>query len=153
MATLVIGYGNPLRQDDGLGWEVARQVDQLFAPARIEALTCHQLTPELAELVSRADLVIFIDARDGDGPGRVECHPVIARPDGDSTFSHHLSPSTLLGLARSLYGGLPPAWLVSVDGASFGYGSELSPKVRAALPGVVACVRDLVDGEPARARE
>jgi Ni,Fe-hydrogenase maturation factor len=34
MATLLIGYGNPLRQDDGLGWELARQVEALFGSER-----------------------------------------------------------------------------------------------------------------------
>jgi hydrogenase maturation protease len=49
--TLIIGYGNPLREDDGVGWQVA---DQLLknSEGSIKVLTAHQLTPELAEPIS-----------------------------------------------------------------------------------------------------
>jgi hydrogenase maturation protease len=45
--TLLIGYGNPLRGDDGLGWQVADQVAR-DADKSIKVVATHQLTPELA---------------------------------------------------------------------------------------------------------
>lgn len=62
--TLIIGYGNPLRGDDGLGWHVAQRLAAVLPQHRARIEVCHQLTPELAEPISRADLVIFIDAED-----------------------------------------------------------------------------------------
>jgi Ni,Fe-hydrogenase maturation factor len=94
--------------------------------------------------------VIFVDARAGEHPGRIDCQPVGARPDPGLGFSHHLAPAALLGLTQELYARSVPAWLISIDGADFGYGSELSPKVRAALPAVLARVRALVAAEPTR---
>ncbi|SRR5581483_5110502 len=143
MAALLIGYGNPLRQDDGLGWQVAARLEAV--PSGLQVIACHQLTPELAEPISRADRVVFVDARRGQTAGRVASHPVA--PDmAASAFSHHLAPGVLLALALALYGSCPPAWVVTVAGATFGHGPDLSPAVAAAVPAVVRHVRALLRG-------
>src|SRR5262245_312059 len=117
MAALVIGYGNPLRQDDGVGWRFAHDWSVSVKGDDVVVLACHQLTPEMAEPISRAALVVFVDARQGAEPGRVEVRAV--RPDSDAApaFSHHFGPGALLGLAHALYGAAPEAFVVSVDGA------------------------------------
>ena len=59
---LVVGYGNPLRSDDGIGWHAA---DLLATDPRLagaQVLTHHQLAPELAEDISRASLVVLVSA-------------------------------------------------------------------------------------------
>ena len=58
---LVIGYGNTLRSDDGVGAKVAAAVAELALPG-VVALVLHQLTPELAETISEARAVVFVDA-------------------------------------------------------------------------------------------
>src|ERR1035441_10847597 len=58
---LVIGYGNTLRRDDGVGPRVADAVAALALPG-VHALACPLLTPELADPVSRARVAIFVDA-------------------------------------------------------------------------------------------
>src|SRR5919198_4121190 len=70
---LVVGYGSSLRGDDGLGWHAAALLAADPRLAGAEVLARHQLTPELAEDVSRAALVVLVDARaDGGGaPGEV----------------------------------------------------------------------------------
>jgi hydrogenase maturation protease len=45
---LIIGYGNPFRSDDGLGWQIANELSRTNRSAETEVLPCHQLTPELA---------------------------------------------------------------------------------------------------------
>ena len=47
--TLIIGYGNPLRGDDGVGQAVARAFEAEAAIEGAEVVSCRQLTPELAE--------------------------------------------------------------------------------------------------------
>ena len=59
---LVIGYGNTLRADDGLGPAVAERLGSEWADEDVGVLSCQLLTPELAEPVSRAEIVVFIDA-------------------------------------------------------------------------------------------
>ncbi|MCC6177585.1 MAG: hydrogenase maturation protease [Chloroflexi bacterium] len=155
---LAIGYGNPLRGDDGLGWHVARALDAMVGSEAVggseeavgsglaTVLACHQLTPELAESIARARLVVFVDARAGGMPGRVEARPVDdeAAPAGGWAFSHHVTPALLLAAAAYLFGSRPAAYLVTVDGASFECGSELSAPVAAAVPLVVERVRELL---------
>jgi hydrogenase maturation protease len=147
-ARLVIGYGNPLRSDDGLGWTVARHLrrdlngDAQFGD--VVVLAEHQLTPELAEPISRAGLVIFVDARAGDRPGRVDCRAVTPNGTGLLALSHDVDPPSLAQMARLLYGACPTAIVISVDGEDFGYGTALSSTVRAAVPHVVRGIRDFL---------
>jgi hydrogenase maturation protease len=93
---LIIGYGNPLREDDGIGLRAAELVESNLAPGEADVLQCHQLTPELAVQVQDASLVIFIDAALDRAPGKVSVIPVYKV--GPSAWSHDLSPSQLLSL-------------------------------------------------------
>jgi hydrogenase maturation protease len=150
-ARLVIGYGNPLRADDGLGWVVARRLRTVLGGDRrygdVVVLAEHQLTPELAEPISRSRLVVFVDAREGDRPGQIECRKVAPTGDGSPAFSHDVDPTSLVQLARLLYGTCPTAIVVSVDGEAFGYDTTLSAVVQAAVPRVVQRVCELLTDE------
>jgi len=143
---LVIGYGNPLRADDGVGWQVAQRLADILPPDAATVIAAHQLTPELAEPISRAGLVVFVDAAADGEPGQVASRPVLLPADSALTFSHDVEPSTLLELAGALYGAGPPGVVISVAGADFGYGHDLSDVVRAALPSVFVHVRAALAG-------
>jgi hydrogenase maturation protease len=140
---LVIGYGNPLRGDDGAGLAVAQRLDEQNLPARV--VCCHQLTPELAQMLAEAELAIFIDACDDGQPGRVRCREVFANPQaGISAIDHHLSPATLLAWACDLYGRSPHAVVITIDGQAWGYTDQLSPPVAAAVGLAETAVRELI---------
>src|SRR2546430_17105907 len=68
---LIIGFGNPLRGDDDLGPRVARELRMRGLPA----LDAHQLTPELAEAVSRVELAGVIDSDAQLKAGGIRIHP------------------------------------------------------------------------------
>lgn len=95
-----------------------------------------QLGPELAEDVSRAEAVLFLDAREGGEPGAVRIEILSPAAEGPG-LSHALSPRALLLCAQRLYGRAPRAALLTVTGERFGHGEELSPRVEAALPEAV----------------
>ncbi|HEX2755571.1 MAG TPA: hydrogenase maturation protease [Candidatus Limnocylindrales bacterium] len=140
---LVIGYGNALRTDDGLGWHAA---ERLAADPRLAGATVlqrHQLTPELALDISRAAFVVFVDASRGPA-GALSVEPVEAATDATLSWSHHVDPSVLIALSRDLYSRAPDAVAVSVGVASDAAGDRLSPVVEAALPDVAATVARLV---------
>ena len=139
MRTLIIGYGNPLRGDDGLGWRVAEELRRLPAFAQAEVLFRHQLTPELAEPVSRAQAVFFIDAARDGAPGQVKRREVSPQ-SLPGRFSHAYSPEELLGLARLLYGACAFAVVFSITGECFGHGEQLSRVVAAQIPELIAKV-------------
>jgi hydrogenase maturation protease len=148
---LVIGYGNPLRGDDGVGPAVAAAVaaDPRGAGARVLAL--HQLTPELAVDLAGARLAIFVDATVEAGPGQVVTRrpaagvPAVAG-GGAGPSSHHVGIDALIVLARELYGSAPEVAVVSVGVADLETGDRLSAAVAAAVPAAVEAVLALIAG-------
>ena len=141
---LIVGYGNPLRGDDGVGWKVAQRLQDLLPPERVTVRTCVQLVPELAADVSEFDFVVFIDACAGKPAGIVTWEWVEPASLGKTTVSHHCTPVTVLTYAQRLFGRAPRALLVSLTGADFGYREGLSAAVAAAVPVAVALVLDLL---------
>jgi len=139
---LILGYGNPLRSDDGLGWRAAEDLAGKFSCDDVEIRSCHQLTPDLVESISKADTVFFIDASREGEPGEVRCKPVLPGPSS-GRFSHQLSPTAILGWSRELFGRCPQAFAVSVCGRCFELGETLSPVVTASLPRLTALVGQL----------
>ena len=136
---LVIGYGNPLRGDDGIGSQIAYGLAKLAGDST-RVLVVHQLTPELAEPISEADLVIFIDACYEGIPGNWTCETIRPDPSPPQAFTHNFTPATLLSFASALLGANPGALLISVAGGLFDCGEVLSPSVAAVVPEIVACV-------------
>jgi hydrogenase maturation protease len=121
---LVIGYGNTLRRDDGVGPKVAEAIAALALPG-VRTLACPLLTPELAEAVSQARLVIFVDAA-VDTPREVQLRK-LAPADSSQIMAHAASPTTMLALARDVFGHSPEAWWLTIPVEDLRIGEEFSP--------------------------
>src|SRR6185369_11175120 len=107
---LIIGYGNPLRGDDGFGYRAAERIPG--------AIAVHQLTPELMDPIARADRVLFLDACAEGAPGEIRRRRVEPlRSEG--AFTHHVTPEALLAGVLALYGRVPEAEVMTVCGADF----------------------------------
>lgn len=141
---LVIGYGNPLRGDDALGWEIAKRLRATIQDEAIEILVVHQLTPELSELISKVELVVFIDASQHGQPGSWKCETVEPSPTPAPALGHHLTPINLLAYTQAVFKASPTALLLSVAGVSFDCRQELSPCLAAALPAIEEFVREQI---------
>jgi hydrogenase maturation protease len=153
--TLIIGYGNVDRQDDGAAWHVLAQLAQKLGrggyglpddefypegdyPHLFSAL---QLTPEMSETIAEYERVCFVDAHTGAIPeeiGRVQ----IAGEFQKSPFTHHLTPQSCLSLAQEIYHASPEALLVSVRGYEFGFKRELSERTGELVTQAVAQILD-----------
>jgi len=140
---LIIGFGNPLRGDDGLGRAVADWAagvardhgsGKAFGEADVDVVAPIELTPDLAEAMSRADVVVFIDACTYGEPGDVNCEAVVASKPRSESLTHHTGPGTLLALTDELYSRNPRAFVLSVAGQEFGLHEGLSRPVKKALP-------------------
>jgi hydrogenase maturation protease len=140
---LILGYGNPLRSDDGLGWQVAVQLFRANRSPEVLVLPCHQLTPELAEPIGRAETVLFIDCTRQGTPGDFHCEQIRSQT-APVSFTHHVSPAGLLDLSSELYGCCPKGYLLTITGESFEMGDSLSPTVYERLPELKARVRELI---------
>jgi Ni,Fe-hydrogenase maturation factor len=91
---LVIGYGNTLRRDDGVG---VRAAEMMAADARftdVEVLTAYQLTPELSLDIATASLVVFVDADVRGLPGSIEVRELRARSAVAASPAAAASPAT-----------------------------------------------------------
>lgn len=156
---LVVGYGNTLRGDDGLGPQAVDRLRQLLSgtelckvefPAvefpAVEFLSCFQLAPEHAELIAAFDLVIFIDASVEGRPGEVKVERISAdAAQAEASLTHHVSPAALLALASTLYGRAPTAMLVTGTGANFDDGEGLSAEALVALEEICRVVPRLIE--------
>jgi hydrogenase maturation protease len=132
---LVIGYGNPLRGDDGVGCVVAEELAQEIRDpeSKVRVVACHQLNPELAEAVADTRAVIFVDASVDLKPGEVRVSSISPDRFSPAAFTHSLKPSALLATASELFGQAPPAKAVAIGARSFEIGMKLTPEVKAAV--------------------
>ncbi len=156
-ADLVIGVGNPLRGDDGVGWWLARQVQGTGPLVRLVP----QLTPELALEVAAARRVLVVDAwcdarcEAGCAAGaeaRAEAVPTMRplQPGGAEvgvSGGHGLDPGGVLALAALFGGDPPPAWLLLVPAFAFPHGTKFSEAVRRQLPVAQALLCQWLEAE------
>ncbi|MCS7055405.1 MAG: hydrogenase maturation protease [Thermoflexales bacterium] len=130
---LIIGYGNTLRSDDGIGPRVADVVASWQLP-NVRAIASHQLTPEMADALVAAEVVIFVDARQVNAEDKssfgVTFTALSAAEDAAPNSFHISDPRRLLALTKQLYGRCPQAWLISVPGVNFDFGESLSEPAR-----------------------
>jgi hydrogenase maturation protease len=143
LQALVIGYGNPLRGDDGVGWVVAQRLAQLVDPDRVATMAVHSLTPDLAAALGHAQLVIFVDAAEDKPPGYLGSTSVCPTAQLPS-MSHSLDPAALLHLTRQLYGRCPHGVLFTIGGAEFGHKEHLSDPVDRACERLITEVMRIV---------
>ena len=120
---LVIGYGNELRGDDGVGPRVARLVGTWGRPG-VRAIAVPQLVPELSVELAGAERAVFVDAAaNADGVLATRLEP----GDDVSAHGHVSTPGWLLALTGKVFGRSPEAWLVTVPACRFGFGAGLTP--------------------------
>ena len=151
---VVIGVGNPMRGDDGLGPAVvealateAKATDLLAGPTgAVEFVTVGGETTELLDAWSDRRLALVVDAvRSGATAGTV--HRLDADGPGlGPTWSagvsgHGVGLVEAIGLARALDRLPERLVLLGVEVANTGFGSQLSPVVQAAMPELLARIR------------
>ena len=125
---LVYGYGNPGRQDDGLGILCAEKIGRWAERrqyAQIEIESNYQLNVEDALLLSGYSAALFIDATTAD-IGKWELSNV--RAAHEIAFSTHaMSVASVLALCEELYGKTPEVYLLAIKGNSWDYNEPVSP--------------------------
>ncbi len=155
---LVIGHGNTLRGDDGVGPRVVEAIEKLNLPG-VRTLVCQQLSPEHADPVSRAQTVVFVDAIVNTGDewqvtsGEKSCHPP---PDtchvqwrklepGESSqlMAHAADPRTLLALARDAFGHAPQAWWLTIPAVKLDFSEALTPEAQRGFEEAVEKIQEL----------
>ena len=137
---LIYGYGNPGRQDDGLGILFAERCGRLFEGRpgfRVE--TNYQLNIEDAELISGFRQVVFADAAlAGSLPEGVEVEAgdeaagfffYRLRPAATVSFSTHaMAPESILALCDELFGRVPECRMMRITGQAWEFNADPTDK-------------------------
>ena len=116
-SVLVIGIGNPAREDDALGPEAANRIAAFGLPD-VTVDADYQLTVEDAARIGGHRAVIFVDAST-EGPAPYSFSRVGAS-NYESFSSHSVSPGGVMSLAGELFNAETPAYILAIRGYSFG---------------------------------
>jgi hydrogenase maturation protease len=156
MKTLVIGLGNPILGDDGVGWAVASALNNQLpvtthqSPIVVETASLGGLS--LMERMLGYDRVVLVDSMEtGQSPaGCVRVFPLASLPDpgsGHSASAHDTSLMTALKTAESLGAAIPRRVdVVAIEAQNvYDFSEELTPPVAAAVPVAVDHVLKLLE--------
>jgi len=173
-STLVIGLGNPILGDDGVGWKVAEQVkERLDSDPRyhtryrpIDSKVIHQYSPVEVDCLSLSGLslmermlgyhrVVLIDSMEtGQGPaGSVYVIPLASLPgpmSGHTASAHDTSLMIALQTAKTMELPVPKSVeIVAIEAHNaYDFTEELSPPVAQAVSEAVRTVMDLLKEKP-----
>jgi len=135
----VIGYGNPGRQDDGLGPAAARRVAE-FGFSNVTIEMAYQLNIEDAFGISGHDAAVFIDAS-VNAPEPFLFERVY--PADEVTFtSHSMSPGSVMKLAADHFGPAPEAYVMGIRGYSFEFMEGMTDNAERNLQAAIVFLSD-----------
>ncbi len=157
--TLVIGFGNIDRADDGVAFFVVNALRRRLGQGplhedetgleelglEIDSVFLSQLTPELLETLAGYQQVIFVDAHVHENVDALHCEPVSPEYT-PSTFTHHLTPAAFLALLKALYHQEPTGHLVSLRGYDFDFQRRISAETEALVGPAVEYILRLLKG-------
>ncbi|MBO8129609.1 MAG: HyaD/HybD family hydrogenase maturation endopeptidase [Peptococcaceae bacterium] len=142
---LVLGVGNVLLRDEGVGVHVIKELQKRSFHPKVEIIEAGTAGMELLYLINDAAYLIIIDCIEADAePGTVFA---FAPEEIDSYIPHLRSSLHELGMpevleSARLLGKLPPTKVFAVQPSVIEWGLELSPVIQAKLPRLVALVRE-----------
>ncbi|MGI6461813.1 MAG: hydrogenase maturation protease [Candidatus Hydrogenedentales bacterium] len=138
---LIIGYGNPGRQDDGLGPAIANTVASWALP-NVTTDDPYQLNIEDAVALAEHELVVFVDAS-VDVPEPYALTRIA--PATEIAFtSHSVSPESVLAICVEHFHAAPEAHVLAVRGYAFEFEEGLTPRARDNMTSALACIQALI---------
>jgi hydrogenase maturation protease len=147
MKILVLGLGNPLLSDDGVGWRVAEKAREQIANPDIEIDFHAGGGLSLMERLSGYDRAIIVDAiNTGRKPqGTVDCFRLEDLPNYAQSHlasAHETTLQTALQVGRTMGAALPnDILIVAIEAQNvYDFSEELSPAVARAVPKAVELI-------------
>jgi hydrogenase maturation protease len=144
---LILGVGNLILSDEGVGVHVAQRMMEMDLPPGVRVVEGGTDGFGLINVILEADRMILIDAvRGGGAPGSIyrfdveECNPF---PDLFKTSVHQISILEVVNIS-GLIGSTPRTTVIGVEPQSLEMGMELSPVIEAKVPRVIEIVMEEV---------
>jgi hydrogenase maturation protease len=143
---LLYGFGNPGRQDDGLGNEFVEEMKIWITENKIKNVefdSNYQLNIEDADTISNKDIVVFIDAtiEDIDNFYVDEVDPSSAKVE---FTMHAVSPAFVVNLCNDIYNKFPKCYLVHIKGYEWDFAEGLTDQARENLNKAIAYIKDRI---------
>lgn len=143
---LVLCCGNPIRGDDGVAWKIAEAVEENLPLPGVEVLAEQQWMVDMAEKVSQADTVFFVDCSTASPAGSINFFPVTPAEKLPRLFTHHLDAPAMLRLTLDVYGRIPAqAKILTIGAESLDLQEVLSEPVKKALPEAITLLSKAIE--------
>lgn len=134
---MVMGIGNILMQDDGVGVHVIRKLEEMDLPPEVELVDGGTHSYDLLDYFSQADFCIVVDAMHAGGkPGmvyRVPVEELDMSPNPNIQSLHEMSFAEAMYMLQ-LEGYNPQVLVYGVEPHTVGLGLELTPVVAEQVP-------------------
>lgn len=144
----MIGIGNLLLKDEGVGVHVVRVLEGRELPPGVEVIDAGTATIELLPLLQEAERVVVIDAiKAGGEPGtvyRVSPEDLMAT-EGRPLSLHQVGLLEVLEMARQL-GSRAEVVIIGVEPKEISWGMELTPEIAAKVPKVADLALQELEG-------
>lgn len=137
------GYGNPGREDDGLGIELVKKLEAWSKQSGLQGIKCdsnYQLNIEDAEIISGKDVVIFADASTEEIDDFIFTE---VTGESEATFTTHAaSPGYIVKLCTELFGKCPRVYLLHIKGYQWEFREQISEKAEHNLNNAYEFMKD-----------
>jgi hydrogenase maturation protease len=144
---LILGVGNLLLSDEGVGVHIARTLMEMDFPPHVRIVEGGTDGFGLMHILLEADRLILVDAIRGGGPPgsiyRFEIEDCPPFPDTFKTSVHQISILEVINLS-GLIGSPPRTTVIGVEPKCLEMGMDLSPEVEAKVPRVIQLIREEV---------
>ena len=137
---LVLGFGNPAREDDGIGLAIAERI----CNTDVTVESNYQLTVEDSSTIAEFDAVVFVDASvDSREPFTFER----VKPRRSESFStHSILPADVLGMSHEMFGSVAEGYMLSVRGYSFRmFTEEMTAQARENVDAAVRFLETIIE--------
>ena len=142
---LVLGVGNVLLTDDGVGVHALRELLREPWPETVTLLDGGTFTQDIFYLFKTCDMLLVLDiVHAGGKPGTLYrlTEEQLAHKESQRLSIHDIDLLDSLRMAEHAYGFRPEMVIVGMEPANYtSWSMELSPVVRAAFPGFVELAR------------
>ena len=145
---VVLGVGNLLLSDEGVGVHVANKLMEMDLPPGVQVVEGGTDGFRLMNVVTGAARLIVVDAIKGGGPPgsiyRFDIEDAPTYPDEYKTSVHQIGILEVVHLSE-LIGEAPETTIIGVEPKSLDMDMELSPEVKAKLPRIIELVLEEVN--------
>ena len=142
---LILGVGNLLLSDEGVGVHVANELMKMDLPPGVMVVEGGTEGFRLLNVITEADRLIVVDAvRGGGAPGsiyRFDINEVRNCPPGFKTSVHQIGILEVIDLS-GLIGKTPQTTVIGIEPKSLKMGMELSPEIKAKIPRIIELIQE-----------